>query len=221
MKVGYEVIGGSARARADFAPDRGTLVFNPGEAKRSFAVRLVNDSRPERLETIRVRLRNAPDGVRTMTPTVRTIAIRASDQLPDAQLSRTRRRGYVGNDAYNNTGRHQQRVAKVRRGRSATHFVRIQNDGTARSVFTVRRATKPTGVRIRFHSGGRGVTRAMGSRAGWRVSVRPDHSRVLRMRASVGRRAGVGSVRRVKVVVQWQGDRRRNDAVKSVLRVVR
>lgn len=220
LNVDYTTGRGTAQPGRDYRPVSGTLTFAPGESGASFTVRIRQDARTERAETIPVRLSNPTGGFRFLGGSAGRITIAASDQRPDLQLSTKRRAGFVGNDVYNLSGRRQSKAVRVRRGGVADAFVRLQHDGNARTAFTLRRPNPPPGVRVRYFAGKRDVTRAVASRDGWRVTVAPGRARVVRMQVRVLRRTST-KPKVVRTVAAWSGDRVLRDAVRLVVRVAR
>jgi hypothetical protein len=79
VTVGYQVVGGTATAGADYQLSAGTLVFEPGRSVRSIPITLVDDREREGRETIKVRLQPTP-GVIVGSPARLTVKIAANDR---------------------------------------------------------------------------------------------------------------------------------------------
>jgi hypothetical protein len=78
VTVAYAVDGGTATAGQDFKLSGGTLTFKPGETEKTFVVRIVNDTRAEPTETVRVRL-SAPANAVLGSTDVLTLSIQDDD----------------------------------------------------------------------------------------------------------------------------------------------
>ena len=83
--VDYATSDGTATARSDYAPARGTLTFTIGETAKTVAVAVLDDAHDEGAETLTLVLTN-PRGVRIVDATA-TGTIANSDPLPEAWLA--------------------------------------------------------------------------------------------------------------------------------------
>jgi hypothetical protein len=99
--------------------------------------------------------------------------------------------------------------------------VRVYNDGNVANTFRVKGTAPRAGSRVSYLAGSNNVTRAMRSRAGWKVRLRPGKFKLVTVRVKVLRRAEIGSRKPVKVQAIWTGDTTRVDTAKAVVKVVR
>lgn len=85
LTVGYETIGGTAVAGADFVSTSGTITFGPGETSRSITVQIIDDVLIEGTESFSVILSNPGPGVALGTSSSATIEI-ADNDSPTASI---------------------------------------------------------------------------------------------------------------------------------------
>jgi glutamyl endopeptidase len=79
----------------------------------------------------------------------------------DAHVRRSDDQAFVGGDVVNTTGQGQTRSASVGRSRSATFYVRVQNDGSVADRFKVQGTGTSAGFTVRWLSGRTDVTAAV------------------------------------------------------------
>jgi hypothetical protein len=84
VTIHYATSNGTATAGPDYATADGTLSLSAGEARKSFAVRVTNDSTHEGDETFHVTLSNAGGGASSGPPTGATVTITDDDAAPAA-----------------------------------------------------------------------------------------------------------------------------------------
>lgn len=219
-RVDYTTLPGTARSGRDFAPVAGTVTFAAGQGEATIRVPIADDTRVEPRERLTLRLSDPSTGQRLLG-TETSIAIRTSDQRPDAEVSTSRRGGYVGDGVYNSTGRRQTQTRAVPRGDSASFFVRVHNDGNAGIVIAVQPHRTPDGLRVGYFHGAENVTSKVTSAGGWKTRVEPRRSRVVRVEVAVSRSTPVGAIRVVKVASMWSGDHSRRDVIGAAVKIRR
>ncbi len=218
VSVHYARRSGSATPGSDFTMTDGTLVFGPGETVKTFPVTILGDRRPEAAETIRLGLRTAAGSPRLGNPARIELTIGASDQQPDALIRAAGTTRFVGDDVHNRTGRRQTLTAAGQVGRFQSFEVRVTNDGTVRSTFTVTGSRSRPAAKVRYFVGALDISRAMRAPEGWTVSLGPHQHAVVRVAVKVRRDAGAPrGTAWVKAV--WRGDRRRADLVRAIVPV--
>jgi hypothetical protein len=79
VTVRYATSDGTAQAGVDYASTTGTLTFGPNDTTRTFAVTIVNDTRPEGAETVGLTLSSPGGGAVLGTPRTAVLTIAASD----------------------------------------------------------------------------------------------------------------------------------------------
>jgi hypothetical protein len=82
VTVGYATSNGTAVAGVDYTATRGTLTFGPGEASKSFTVRVASDGVHEADETFQATLANAAGGAALGSPAGATVTIVNDDTAP-------------------------------------------------------------------------------------------------------------------------------------------
>jgi hypothetical protein len=97
----------------------------------------------------------------------------------------------------------------------------VYNDGNIRNTLSLRGGPDQRGSRVRYHSAGHDVTRAMRSRSGLRVRLRPGGSRPVLARVTILRSATVGSAKQATIRGVWVGDGTRTDVARAVVDVIR
>jgi N-acetylglucosamine-6-sulfatase len=218
--VDYARAGGNAEG-SDLVLRPGTLTFAAGESTKTIAVTIRNDARPEAAEAARISLSTSDASTATQATTSLRLTIGASDQQPDATISTGQSRAYVGNDVYNTTGARQTQTQTARRRETRTFRIRVYNDGNIRNTLSLRSGPDQRGSRVRYHSAGHDVTRAMRSRSGLRVRLRPGLSRPVLARVTILRSATVGSAKQATIRGVWVGDGTRTDVARAVVDVIR
>ena len=228
VSVRYRTTGVDADAGSDFAARSGTLRFAAGQTSARFSLPVLDDAAVERPETVLLTLRSPQGGAVLGTPNAAALVIRASDQRPDAWVSRRPSTGYVGDDVFNTTGAGQTRTLTARRAQTRSFYVRVYNDGNATDTVTVRGSRSRAGASIRYVTGPadstswtRDVTGPMRSAGGWRVTLAPHRYQRVRVQVLVPRGAAVGSRLAAAVTATWQGDVIRTDRVRVVVTTAR
>jgi hypothetical protein len=219
--VDYARTSGSATPDSDFALEPGTVTFAEGEATKTIAVAITNDTRREGRELITVSLRNAGPGTVVGSPAATRVVIAPSDQRPDAHISTVRTSSYVGNNIYNTTGYRQTRTRTAERTQVRTFFVRVFNDGNVTNTIAVKGSGARPGSSVRYFVGSNNVTSAMRSSTGLRVTLRSGAFKLVKVRVKVLRTADYGSRKTATVQGVWTGDGIRVDVVKAVVKVTR
>jgi hypothetical protein len=227
VSVRYATQGVSATAGQDFQGTSGVLRFAAGQARKTFSVAVVDDSKREKPEAVLLALSSPSSGSVLGTPNAAALDLRASDQRVDGWVSTQPFTAYVGNNVLNTTGNHQTRTQKGRRSQTRVFYVRVYNDGNATNTFTIR-GTRPRAASVRYDTGRQdssqwpwNVTRAMRSTAGWRVSLGPQSYQRIRVRITSQKTAPIGSRQVAAVTAGWRGDVTRTDRVRSVVTTVR
>ena len=129
---------------------------------------------------------------------------------PDALISRSGTS--IGDGVYNTTGSGQTVVAKVRRGKTATFGVRVQNDGDTTDVISIKGSAPSAGFRITVTSGGTDVTAAF--LAGTLTSsLAPDARLNLTVAVKVKPATAVGKVNKERVTATSGNDATKKDMV--------
>ena len=199
-----------------------------GQTRATFSVPVRDDATVERPETVLLTLRSPSGGAVLGTPNAAALVIRASDQRPDAWVSRRPSAGYVGDNVFNATGAGQTRTLSARRAQTRSFYVRVYNDGNATDTMTVRGSRSRAGAAIRYATGPpdstswtRDVTRAMRSAGGWRVSLAPHRYQRIRVQVTVRRGPVVGSRQPAACPATWQCVVTLPDRVRAVVTTVR
>ena len=78
VDVSWSLAAGSAVAGEDYVDDRGQVTFAPGQKERYIPVRILDDSRTERRETLRVMLTGSSRELVVGSPNLATVAIRGN-----------------------------------------------------------------------------------------------------------------------------------------------
>jgi hypothetical protein len=221
VSVRYRASSATATAGKDFRGVGGVLRFAAGETRKSFYVSVLGDSAREPAESVLLTLTPRGTGAILGTPRTAGLVIAASDQRADALISTNALSGFIGNNIISN-GARQTRTLTARRAAIRTFYVQVQNDGNATNKFALRGTGVGPGARVRYFLGGSiDVTRAMRSKAGWRITMDEGSFTELTARVTVLRRAGVGSSHTAAVSATWRGDVTRTDLVRGVVKVVR
>jgi hypothetical protein len=213
----------SAVAGQDFQLAQGRLSFAANQTTTSFPVTIVDDKRPEGGERISLSLGEPADALARADftlPPDSFLVIDPSDQQPDALVSSRSGSQFVGDNVYNATGAHQSKTLTARRGRTRTFYVRVANDGNLTNTFSVT-GSAAQGARMRYFSGLTNITSSMRSRTGWRVTLPPGGTSLVRVVITVAKTAKPGSLKVAAVTARWTGDGVRVDRTRAVLKVAR
>jgi hypothetical protein len=131
---------------------------------------------------------------------------------------------YVGNNVYNTTGASQTVLAKVLRGRKATFFVKVQNDGRVADSFRILGPGGKPGFAVRYLAGASGSNEITGAvKAGTYTlgNLAPGQTRVFRLVVKVKAGATVGALRTWLVRATSTHRASRLDVVAAKVRVRR
>ena len=79
VSVHYATRGLTAVAGKDFRSTSGTLRFAPGRVRKAFYVKVLNDRRKEKAETVQLTLRSPSTGTILGAPNAAALTIRAND----------------------------------------------------------------------------------------------------------------------------------------------
>lgn len=147
--------------------------------------------------------------------------IAPSDQRPDGWISTSSSSGYVGDNVYNSSGYKQTKRLGAARTKSRTFYVRVYNDGSVVNTFVLTGSAARSGSAVRYFSGTTDVTTQMRSATGWKVSLDPGASKLVKVRIKVLSAAAYDSLKPATVTGTWTGDGTRADTVKAVVKVTR
>ncbi|GAB3030739.1 hypothetical protein GCM10011376_23640 [Nocardioides flavus (ex Wang et al. 2016)] len=78
VDVRWGLVAGSATPGEDYVAEQGTVTFAPGQKERYIPVRILDDTRTERRETLRVALTGASGELVVGSPALATVAIRGN-----------------------------------------------------------------------------------------------------------------------------------------------
>jgi hypothetical protein len=139
---------------------------------------------------------------------------------PDNLIKLSSDSAYLGNNIYNTDGSSQTRSVSVKRGKSATFFAQIQNDGQGTDSFTVKGNGASTGFTVQYLQGSSGsvdITSAV-SAGTYKVNNMPvGANQVIRLVVGVGRNASVGASQTCLITSTSLTDSSKRDAVKAVV----
>jgi hypothetical protein len=139
---------------------------------------------------------------------------------PDAIIARVRSGLYRGNDVYNTSGLGQTQRTDVKPGRTATFYVRVQNDGTSPDTFTLEGISgKRQGFIVHFFHGTTNITSSVSAGS---FSTGPIASlEAARFRITVKARSTTDrdSLTRVRLTASSVGEAGRQDLAKANVRV--
>lgn len=214
--VHYRTVPVSARTKQDFAGVQGTARFAAGQGVTTIRVPIHDDARSEQTERFTLQLSHPSTGQHLLGNHI-TVAIRTSDQRPDAEVSRSGH-GYVGNDVYNTSARHQTVTRSIHPGKTSSFSMRLGNDGNSAILVDVQPRGRHKGLAVRYFQGKTNLTSAV-EHGGWQPLLRPGHTMVLRIEVSARRSARPGTVRTAKVGVMWRGDHTWQDVVGARVRI--
>lgn len=87
VTIDYATSRGTATSGSDYAPTSGTLIFNNGEAIKTFDIHITNDSMDEPDETINLTLSNPTGGAFLVSPTTSVLTISDNDNPPTVSIN--------------------------------------------------------------------------------------------------------------------------------------
>ena len=86
VRVSYATGSGTATPGSDYVPVSGTLTWGPGDtAAKTFTVLILDDTRPEAFETVKLALSGPTGGATVGSPSIATLTIADNDQ-PDFDI---------------------------------------------------------------------------------------------------------------------------------------
>ena len=148
--------------------------------------------------------------------------VRINPYRTDALVKKLGAAAYTGNGIYNTTGAGQAVTAGVKRGRTATFLLEVQNDGTQPTTFRIKGAGAAAGFAVRYLKGAAGskdITSAVTSGTYRMVRVAPGQSQLLQLVVTVKPGASIGAVQSWLVLATSANDTTKKDAVKAKVRV--
>jgi hypothetical protein len=143
---------------------------------------------------------------------------------PDGQIRFARSATWVGADVYGTDGVGQTASAKVKRTKTATFVVQIQNDGNNADDFFIQGQGQKKGFVVAYYnapSGGANITSAVIAGSYQSLSVAPTASTYLRIVITAKKGAALGAVQSWLVTATSLGDPLKQDAVAAKVKVVR
>lgn len=144
----------------------------------------------------------------------------ATVHRPDLRISVRKLGGYLGDEVYNTTARKQTKVQAVRRARTRSWWVRVENDGTVKDTYRLRGTRAEVGTRVRYLVGTKDVTARLQSSGGLKVTLAAGQEKLVQVEVSVLGTARVGTRKGLKVTATYSGEVVRKDAVKAVAKVL-
>lgn len=114
-------------------------------------------------------------------------------------ISRRVTGSYAGADVYDDDGRNGSRAASIRKGRSGSFYIRIQNDGLEAGSFRVSGVGGAAGIAAHYflQSTGADITAAVRSGNYFIDGLAANDKIVLRMRVGVARNSAAGATFRI------------------------
>jgi hypothetical protein len=143
---------------------------------------------------------------------------------PDGQVRYARSATWVGGDVYGVDGVGQTASAKVKRTKSVTFVIQIQNDGNNADDFFIRGQGPKKGFVITYFnapSGGANITSSVVTGTYQSLSVAPTASTYLRIVITAKKGVNLGTVQSWLVTATSLGDPLKQDAVQAKVKVVR
>jgi hypothetical protein len=131
---------------------------------------------------------------------------------------------WAGNDVYNVTGSNQTASAKVKRTKSVTFVIQIQNDGNNADDFFLQGEGGKAGFTVTYFnspSGGTNVTTSVVAGSYQSLSVAPTASAYLRIVVTAKKKVAYGTVKTWLVTATSLGDPTKQDAVMAKVKVVK
>jgi hypothetical protein len=139
---------------------------------------------------------------------------------PDATIARFRSGLYRGNDAYNTSGSGQTQRTDVKPGRTATFYVRVQNDGTSADTFTLEGTNgKRKHFIVHYFHGTTNITSSVLAGSFSTGPIASSEAARLRITVKVRSTTDRDSLTRVRLTASSVGGATRQDTVKANVRV--
>ena len=139
---------------------------------------------------------------------------------PDLAAKRGATGALVGDDVYTPNASGQTRLLRTPAGRTATFYVRIQNDGNRADRFRVTGQGAAPGFGVRYFDGATDVTARVVAGTYRTSMLNPGAARALRAVVTVSRNAGAGASVTRLVTARSANDTELVDAVKLTVRRV-
>jgi alpha-L-arabinofuranosidase len=139
---------------------------------------------------------------------------------PDNLIKLTSDSSFLGNGIWNTDGANQTRTTSVKRGRTATFMIQVQNDGQGIDSFTLGANRASSGFTVQYLQGSSGstdITTAVTAGTYTINSLSPGASQLLRAVITVGRNTPVGSSQTCLITSTSKADSGKQDAVKAVV----
>jgi hypothetical protein len=111
---------------------------------------------------------------------------------PDGMVKLSTAGSFLGNNVYNATGRSQTVATKIRRARSKTFLVRIQNDGDVTDSFRIKGTRAALGFTLKYMVGTTNVTKQVLAGTYRFNNLAPGATKTLKVVIGVQRRTRVG-----------------------------
>jgi hypothetical protein len=137
---------------------------------------------------------------------------------PDGLIKKAGTTSFVGNHVYNTTGTHQTATAERARTKTATFYVKVQNDGTAADSFRLKGPGSTSGFSVKYYAGTTSITGTVVNGT-YQLSLAPGNERTIRLVVMVGSGARIAAVRSWLVTATSTHDGARKDSVKAVVNV--
>jgi plastocyanin len=212
--VQYGTHNGSAIVPFDYHSIAGTATWGAGDTTpKTIDVDTVDNGPPDTGDkdfTIDLASPSA-NGV-LGTPASVTVTIHQRLYKPDALVKGPADSAYKGNDRYN-TLIGQTSLAKVKKGRSATFRVRVQNDGNVPDTYAIKGKGSTTSFSIRYYRGTTNITKAVVAGSETTSSVAPGTSWTMKVVIAPKAAANVGALIRDVVSPHSTIDATKTDAV--------
>jgi alpha-tubulin suppressor-like RCC1 family protein len=139
---------------------------------------------------------------------------------PDATIARFRSGLYSGNDVYNTSGSGQTQRTDVKPGRTATFYVRVQNDGTSSDTFTLEGANgKRSGFIVHYFHGTTNITSSVWAGSFSTGAIASSEAARLRITVKARSTTDRDSLTRVRLTASSVGEAGRQDVAKANVRV--
>jgi hypothetical protein len=139
---------------------------------------------------------------------------------PDATIARFRSGLYRGNDVYNTSGSGQTQRTDVKPGRTATFYVRVQNDGTSSDTFTLEGANgKRSGFIVHYFHGTTNITSSVWAGSFSTGAIASSEAARLRITVKARSTTDRDSLTRVRLTASSVGEAGRQDVAKANVRV--
>lgn len=141
----------------------------------------------------------------------------------DGQIKKSGAASFKGNNIYNTTGASQGSSANVKRTKSITFVIAVQNDGTRTQTFKIKGNSAPPGFAAKYLAGATGstsVTSAVVAGTHRLRNIAPGAKKYLRLVVTVKAGTPIGALRSWLVTATPVSDSTRKDVVKATVKVV-